>query len=358
MNPICYIVEKEKIEHNIGVLRQRVGARRIYAVLKADGYGLGCQELASVYAACGLDCFAVANVKEAQAVCSAGVPVRELLLMSSAQPEQIPALVDMGVTFTVASRQDADNLAGLPARAHIKVDTGLGRRGFDAEDVERIAQLYAEYPQIQFTGIYTHFADGSSKKMCRRQFERFRNVLTALEKQGIQPGIRHCCNSQAVFHQSGMMLDAVRVGSALLGRIVGESRFGLQRTGICQARIEAVRTLKKGTTVGYGGVFRLPKEMKVATCPIGTHHGFAVSTRNGEQNFVPAFLALLRVIKNRVTGRGIPAARIQGSRCRALGCICTEAVMLDVTGVPCQAGDVAEFDINPMLLHDAPVEFI
>lgn len=357
MSTLRYIVEKEKIAHNIRTLRQRVGGKRIYAVLKADGYGLGCGALAAVYAQNGLRCFAVTDAEEAAAVASAGLDVQELLMMSSAAPEDIPALAQMGVTFTVASLQDAENLEGFSVRAHIKVDTGMGRRGFLRSETEQIAQLYSRFPNIQFTGIYTHFSDGGSKKTCRAQFERFRSVLSALEKQGIKLGLRHCCNSLATFHQSGMMLDGVRVGSALLGRIVGESRFGLQRTGVCRARIESVRTVVKGTPIGYGSVFRSKREMTVALCPVGTHHGFGVATRNGEQNLVPAFLSMLRLIKNRTTGRSVPGARIQGKHCKAVGCICSEASMLDVTGVQCRAGDVAEFDINPMLLHNVPVEF-
>ena len=358
MSTLRYIVEKEKIAHNVGILRQCVGSKRIYAVLKADGYGLGCEALAAVYGENGLHCFAVTDAEEAAAVAGAGLEVEELLLMSSATPEDIPTLASMGVTFTVASVQDAENLADFSVRAHIKVDTGMGRRGFQQSQIEQIVQLYDRFPNIRFTGIYTHFSDGGSKKTCRAQFERFRSVLSALEKRGIKPGIRHCCNSLATFHQSGMMLDGVRVGSALLGRIAGASRFGLQRTGVCQAPIESVRTVAKGTQIGYGSVFRCSREIRVALCPIGTHHGFGIITNSGEQNLIPAILSVLRLIKSRATGRSVPAAQIHGKRCKALGCICSEATMLDVTDVPCCAGDVAAFDINPILLHNVLVEFI
>lgn len=358
MNTMRYLVEKEKIAHNIRVIRQRVGSKQVYAVLKADGYGLGCAALAGVCAENGIDCFAVTDPKEAEAVANAGLPVQELLLMASAAPEGIGQLAAMGVTFTVASEQDAENLAGYSVPAHIKVDTGMGRRGFAAEQAQQIAQLYSRFPNIRFTGIYTHFSDGANKKTAHRQFEQFRAVLAELEKQGINPGIRHCCNSQATFHQKGMMLDGVRIGSALLGRIVGGSRFGLQRTGVCQVPLEAVRAVKKGAPLGYGSIYHAKKDMQIALCPIGTHHGFGVSSRNGDQDLLPAFLSMLRLIRNRLSGRSIPAARINGEHCKAVGCLCSEAAMLDVTGVDCRAGDVAEFDINPMLVHDIPIEFV
>lgn len=358
MSTMRYLVEKEKIAQNISTIRQRVGSKQLYAVLKADGYGLGCAALAGVCAENGIDCFAVTDPKEAEAVANAGIEVQELLLMASAAPERIGQLAQLGVTFTVASEEDARNLEGYAVRAHIKVDTGMGRRGFAAEQARQIADLYTQFPNIRFTGIYTHFSDGANRKTCKRQFEQFRAVLAQLESMGIKPGIRHCCNSQATFHQKGMMLDGVRIGSALLGRIVGGGQFGLQRTGVCQVPLEAVRTIQKGAPLGYGSIYHAKKAMQIALCPIGTHHGFGVATRNGDQDLVPAFLSMLRLIRNRLSGRSIPFALIQGKRCKAVGCLCSEASMLEVTGVSCKAGDVAEFDINPMLAHDMPVEFI
>ena len=358
MSSIRYIVEKKKIAHNIDVLRQRVGNKQIYAVLKADGYGLGCAALAAACVENGLHSFAVTDVREAVAIANAGIDVEEILLMSSAPKEQIPELVGMGVTFTVATEQDAANLAAYPVRAHIKVDTGMGRRGFASHQAQKIAQLYAQYPNIRFVGIYTHFSNGMDAKACKVQYDRFRKVLMELEKLGIKPSIRHCCNSLATFYQKGMMLDGVRVGSALLGRIVGGDRFGLQRTGVCQVPVESVRTIEKGDTVGYGSIFHAKKQMRIALCPIGTHHGFGIATRNGDQDLLPACMSMLRLIRNRLTGRSIPSVKIHGKMCKAVGCLCSEAAMIDVSLVDCQAGDVAEVDLNPMLVHDMPIEFV
>ena len=358
MGHMRYLVEKAKIAQNIHVLRQRVGNKQIYAVLKSNGYGLGCAEFAAVCAEYGLHCFAVTDVREAVALVNAELDVEELLLMSSAPAERIPELVGMGVTFTVASEEDAANLAAYPVRAHIKVDTGMGRRGFAAHQAEQIAQLYEKYPNIRFTGIYTHFSNGMDPKASRQQYERFRKILSELEKRGIKPQMRHCCNSLATFYQKGMMLDGVRIGSALLGRIVGGNRFGLHRTGVCQVPVETIKTVEKGTSVGYGSIFHAKKQMQIALCPIGTHHGFGVATRNGDQDLLPAFLGMLRLVRNRWTGRSVPSAQIGGKTCKAVGCLCSEAAMLDVTGVSCKAGDLAQFDINPMLVHDVPIEFV
>lgn len=355
---IRYLVEKENIAHNVRLLRQRMATGKLYAVLKANGYGLGCREMAILCAENGVDHFAVSDLADAEAVVASGVRVQELLFLSSAPKEQIPRLVQLGVTFTVASESDATRLSDYWVNAHIKVDTGMGRRGFLDQAPDRIAALYEAYPNIRFTGIYTHFADGSNRKGVTAQFARFEAVLNYLQKQGISVGLRHCCSSGSVFLEDAMLLDGARVGSALLGRIVGGQAYGLRPTGVCAVPIEAVRTIPKGATVSYGRTFRAKKEMRVAICPVGTHHGLGLVPLCGRQSFWPALLENLRRLRNRMLGRSVPYAMIAGQKCECLGCICSEMVVLDVTDIHCQAGDTALFNINPILLSNVPIEWI
>ena len=297
MRMLRYVVEKNKIANNIRMLEQRVQSRRIYAVLKADGYGMGCQRMASVCSENQLTYFAVTTLEDAEAVMAAGVPVKELLFLSSAAPEDIPRLVELGVTFTVASEADALALLPYHARVHIKVDTGMGRRGVYFNQASDIADLYMRYPNLQFVGIYTHFADALNRKRTQRQFSRFQSVLQYLQDRQIDVGIRHCCSSSTVFLYDDMLLDAVRVGSALLGRVIDYPRYGIQRTGVCYVPIEAVRTLRKGATVSYGSAYQAEKDMQVAVCTVGTHHGFGLSVLCGKQKLWMELIDVLRYIR-------------------------------------------------------------
>lgn len=359
-----YIVETNKVAHNIAVIREKAGKAMIYAVVKCDGYGTGCHNLARVCAENGLRRFAVTEVREARAVVAQTQPEELLMLTSVTSMEDVQALDACGATFTVASQADAQLLqqyceeTGKQVCAHLKIDTGMGRRGFLPEQAEEVVCLYARFPQIRFTGIYTHFGHAFDPKATKQQYEKFQTVLAALEKAGIDPGVRHCCNSVSIFHHGEMALDAVRAGSCLLGRILGGSKFGLQRTGMCQAPIECVRTLPKGSTIGYGGIYRTTKETKVALCSVGGHNGFGLSLKPGLQSTGTGLLDLLAIVRNRLTKRDVPTVTIGGKACRVLGCICSEAVMIDVTHVSCQPGDVALFDINPLMLNDMEVEYV
>ncbi len=359
-----YVVEKDKIVHNIGVIQDKVGEAMVYAVVKCDGYGTGCRNLVRICADSGLRRYAVTEVREAQTVAEETVPEELLMLTSVVSTADVAALAAVDTTFTVASLADARLLSdyckanGCRLSAHIKIDTGMGRRGFFPESAEQIVDLYYQFPEIKFTGIYTHFGHAFDPKATREQYDKFCRVLSALEKAGIQPGVRHCCNSVAAFHYPHMALDAVRAGSCLLGRIIGGSKYGLQRTGMCHAEIECVRTLPKGSTVGYGGIYRTGKETRVALCSVGGHNGFGVSLKPGRQSPMTGLLDLFAIIRNRLTGRDVPMVTVGGKSCKVLGCICSEAVMIDVTGVACKAGDEALFDINPLMLGDMQVEYV
>ena len=356
METLRYVVEMDKIAHNIQLLRRRAGNRVVYAVLKANGYGLDCGRMAAVCSANGLGHFAVTSLADAKTVRDSGVDLQELLLLTSASPEQIPQLVELGVTFTVACLEDAVNLADYSVSAHIKVDTGFGRRGFHYRD-DALPALYRQYNNIRFTGIYTHFAEGTDSKLTDVQFERFQALCQQLQQQGIDPGIRHCCSSGSAFGRDEWLLDGMRIGSGLLGRVAGADGLGLRRTGICQVRVEAVKSIPKGATVGYGNRFRAPGQMQVAICPIGTHHGFCVATCCGQQTAREGLLEQLRRFRAYLTGSNMPCVQIHGKRCPVLGCAGSEAVVVDVSAVDCQVGDLALVDINPMLLHGMPISF-
>ena len=359
-----YIVEKDKIVSNISVIKNHVKEAMVYAVVKCDGYGTGCRNLVRVCADSGLRRFAVTEVREAQIVAEETTPEELLMLTSATSMEDVEALAAAGATFTVASAEDAKLLQDYCATkqcrvaAHIKIDTGMGRRGFLPQDHAAVSDLYFRFPEIQFTGIYTHFGHAFDPKATKEQYRQFCQVLDALNKAGIDPGVRHCCKSVATFHYPEMALDAVRAGSCLLGRIIGGSKYGLRRTGMCHAPIECVRTLPKGATIGYGSIYRTKKPTKVALCGIGGHHGFGLSLKPGVQSPATGLLDLLAIIRNRLTGRDVPTVTIGGKACRVLGCICSEAVMIDVTGVDCKPGDEALFDINPLMRNDMEVFYI
>lgn len=111
--------------------------------------------------------------------------------------------------------------AGVTLSVHVKVDTGMTRLGFAAEDVEGIEKVYRE-KAFEVTGIFTHFAcsdeiSEDSQAYTRRQYARFEMVCRTLKERGVSVGLRHCCNSGAILAYPEMQMDMVRPGIILYG---------------------------------------------------------------------------------------------------------------------------------------------
>lgn len=351
------MIDGNAMADNLRVIRTAAGDAAIYGVLKADGYGLGLEPMARILARQGIDRFAVTEPSAASALADMGLKEREILLLRPVTGAEAEMLLRKPVTFSIGSPEEAVTLAraairmGVRPRVHVQIDTGLGRYGFPWDEPGRLRFLYESFTVLRFTGIYTHFASPCRARAARRQFERFCSVLGALEEAGIDPGMRHCCESSALLRYPGMALDAVRVGSGFLGRVPGAERFGLRDICRCEATLETVRTLRPGDTVGYGSRYRARREMRVAVADIGSLHGLGAATEGGQKRLFVKLCEWLRQGLTVLRGAGL-CAEADGRRIPVLGRLCSECCVLDVTDMNGEPGDMVAFPINPMFARN------
>lgn len=354
------MIDAAALKENIETVKAAAGAAAVYSVLKADGYGLGLAPMARVLSGRGIDRFAVTEPTAACALAAAGLPVREILMLRPVlAAADIEALLRLGtVTFSVGSPEEAVALAragtrlGVRPRAHIQIDTGLGRYGFRWDDPYRLRFLYESFTAVRFTGIYTHFADARRAGRVRRQFRRFRSVLARLEEAGIDPGTRHCCASSALLRHPEMRLDGVRIGSAFLGRVPAGERFGLRSICWCEATAEAVRSLPAGASVGYGARYRALRDMRIAVVDLGAVHGLGAGVGVGRQRPLAGLSELAGAGRKLLRGGGALRGEVNGAAAPVLGRPCAECAILDVTDADCAPGDIVRFSLNPMYCRD------
>ncbi len=353
-----YIVQKDLMEENIRLVQKAAGSALLYGTVKANGYGLGLEAMVRILSSQGIDRFAVTEPLDAKRICELGLPVTEVLMMRPVtEPGTLEALLALPVTFSVGSIEDARTLSQAAGRlhvlpqAHIQIDTGLGRFGFAAGAPEQIRRIYDQFQDIRFTGIYTHFAFGTDRCLTMRQLHLFQKTVQTLVRVGCDVGIRHCASSAALFYFPETRLDAVRVGSAMLGRILHGERFGLKKVGVCEASIDELRTLPAGATVGYAARFTAKQDMRVATVCVGTLHGLSLEAGRGKKDFLSGLRALAGQAR-RLFRRNVGLyASVNGQIVPVLGVVCTEAVVLDVTGIDCRLGDLVRLPLNPIYLR-------
>lgn len=309
-------VDTENLRRNYRNVRKRVGPEcDIIAVVKGNAYSMGLVPVSQVFAGEGCGRFAVATPEEALELRESGFH-QEILVMGAASTRALPLMVKKNVTLSCGNMNLAQALReestrqGKRALIHLKIDTGLGRMGFFPEEAVEAARLIASWGNVRICGTYTHFATADEENLdfTRWQFQRFNQVLDVLSQEGIDAGLRHCCNSPATTNCPGMHLDAVRPGNLLYGLPSGFCHRECPLLSTCSLKTElvAVREVPGGFPMGYGLKFVTRGPQKVGILPIGFYDGFS--------RMRPSAQVL-------ITGKRIPV----------IGTICMDTVMVDLS---------------------------
>lgn len=358
----AYIVETEKLDHNIGILKQKAGSATVWGVVKGNGYGLGAAKLALALKKQGIDHFAVTDPEEAMAIREAGLREEAILMLrASSCRQELQELLRLDVICTLGSLEDGEALnavaaaMGKTAQAHVKLDTGMGRYGFLPEQTDEAAALW-EYDHISIRGIFTHFHTAGNEKVTGQQFSQFMSAVTTLKQRGLDVGMVHCCNSLGFWYYPQMHLDAVRLGSCLLGRVGYADKAGLKRVGYAQAQVEALRIIPRGHNVGYGGDCTVKRDTRIAVIGIGYLHGYSVERGYDIFRVRDCLRSMGRYFKYMLKRRCL-TVEVNGRTCKVLGHVSMVNLIADVTEVPCVLHDPVKVQINPLDLKGMEVIF-
>lgn len=359
-----YIVDTAALRNNVKVLRKRAGNSAFWAVIKGDGYGLGLLPMARLLRDCGVARFAVTEPADVQAMRDAGMTDCEILVLRpTADPNEVQLLLSLNAILTVSSQDDAAVISGVAgrmgvrAKAHLKIDTGMGRYGFLPTEIDKIRPICTLTENLEITGIYSHFHSAfCNKRQTVAQFEAFKSVLDALKEANIAYGMAHICNSAGLLRFPEYKLDGVRVGSALLGRLSFKGSFGLKKVGYCEATVDELRWLPAGHSTGYGAGWRAKKPTRIAVLPVGYFHGFGCAVGDdifrARDEVRKIFGACKRLIFKKYFH-----VTVNGKKCRVLGHIGMLHTVIDVTKCDCKLGDMAVLNINPILLRGMDIVY-
>lgn len=255
----------------------------VMAVVKADAYGHGAEQVARVCLDAGASRLAVATVDEGIELRAAGLdapiqilaepPVSTVDLI--VENDLIPA-VDT-IDFAVALG-DAADVRGKRAKYHLAVDSGMNRIGVLAEDAADFLRRIDFHRGLELEGVFTHFAtaDEPDEWDFRRQLERFEDALDDIRAAGFDPGIVHSANSAAAIRYPEARFDMIRMGIALYGLHPSPATWGiieLKPVMSVHARVSFEKTPAVGEGVSYGLHYRTPGGKQIVTIPIGYADG-------------------------------------------------------------------------------------
>lgn len=293
------------------------------AVIKTDGYGHGAVQVASMlesydyvwgYAVATLDEAVVLRVAEIQ---------KPILVLGCIFPDQYWEMLKYEIRMNVYTKEMAEAISALAvekgeqAYVHIKLDTGMARLGFSAEEssIEEIKEI-AELPNLVLEGVFTHFAkaDEEDKTFTMMQLEKFEWMTQRLEEEGVTFPYVHASNSAGIIDVRRADYNLVRAGIAIYGLYpseeVDKEKVQLKPALSLKSHIAFVKDIPAGTPVSYGGDFVSEHQMRIATIPIGYGDGYPRSLSD--------------------TGYVL----IRGKKAPIIGRICMDQFMVDVSDIP------------------------
>lgn len=323
-------IDLDALQHNITQILNIVPAKQVMGVIKANAYGHGAGAFCEILEQNNINNFAVSNVYEA-------LDLRQktknstILILGNADPLAAKELAENNITVCIFSPQNAAALnaaakeQGVTLNCHIKLDSGMGRLGFNCKDEAALKAQTEEVFKLEnlnVLGAFTHYAtadrDGDEEaEFTAKQYELFKSacsIVSSVAKQFGKEGlVFHSSNSAATLLDSEIRPSGLyRAGIILYGLTPSAGLklpIDLKPVMSLKATVAQVKTINKGDTVSYGRTFTANSKMTVATVTAGYADGYNRGLSN--KGYV----------------------LIHGQKAPIVGRVCMDQTVVDVTGI-------------------------
>ena len=334
-------ISLDNLTHNFETIRRQVGPKaKLLGVVKADAYGHGAVRVAKHLERLGAGYLAVSNLDECEELRVNGITL-PILMLGFTPADQAERILKNDMTQAVPNLAIAAVHAGGTMKVHIKLDTGMGRLGFQCDDAHFDASLrdilkILTLPGLDVEGVFTHFcvsdeAADECVEFTKIQHDRFLRMIDAVETQGnFRFRLHHCCNAGGIASYPEWAWDMVRCGIILYGTGDLAERMGMKPVMTVKTTVSTIKDFDPDTSISYGRQFFTTRPSRIAVLPIGYADGL-----------FRALSGKLRVLT--------PYGEAQ-----QVGRICMDMCMIDVTDLPqLRVGDEIEVFGEHQLIETA-----
>jgi alanine racemase len=329
---------------NWRTMQKLSGSARAAAVVKADGYGLGIEDVGETLLAAGARDFFVATVQEGVTL-RPYAPDARIFVLSGIWPGMETFFFDYDLVPVLASEEQLAFWMSAIADygdhpCALQIDTGFNRLGLPLDDALALASDVSRPSSFAPVLVLSHLARGDTPDAAtnRLQLESFRTVSAAFE--GVESSLSA---SAGIFLGPDYHFDLTRPGIALYG---GEAVHGvanpMRPVVTAEARIIQIREAGTGQFVSYGGHHTLSRDSRLAIVSTGYADGY------------------MRAL----SGAGVPLRSdgnpgafgfIAGHKVPVVGRVTMDMTIFDITDLPHNAvhsGDYVELIGANILLDD------
>lgn len=345
MNVWCEVYT-ENLLKNIELIKSK-SSKKLFSVVKANAYGLGLNEIASILDPV-VDSFAVSTLEEALKLNTQ----KDILVLTPLCVYNDYEDVQENIVLTIDDEKDLSFLKGdRNYRIHIYVNTGMNRFGIDRGELPLfIDNIHENHKNISIEGIYTHLHNAKDVNYTLKQIDIF--------KQCVAPYLNtieniHCLNSAGFLNEqlreAASFTNAFRAGNLLYG-LAGNAQ-GFKEVCSFKTRMLKSFNVRAGSTVGYNNAYKVKKDMMVGVLPLGKIHKFHCS-----MNSKLSIKAILRMIYRHF----IPLTELyfENKPLTVLGGTPNmDNTLIDATGL--NAGDTITIKLSPVMADSSiPKVFI
>src|SRR5262245_32340624 len=316
---LCFI-DHDALRWNFEQIRTKVGAQvKILSMVKANAYGHGAVAVARTLAAAGGDAFGVATLDEGIELRQSGIGA-PIIVVAGVYQDQLESFFAHSLTPAI---YDLNGLAELETAVsgrraslnfHLKIDTGMGRLGLLAAEIDRWLPQLKTIKALKLEGVFSHFSTAESVEgdYTKRQLKIFSDVVKRMRAEGITPPLVHFANTAATITQPAAYFDMVRPGIMLYGGYPSPAmaqQITLKPVLSWRTKILQLKKVPAGASISYGQTFITRRESLIAALPCGYADGYS------------------RLLSNR------GEVLVRGKRAPVAGRVCMDLTMIDVTDI-------------------------
>ena len=321
-------IQESDLRSNVQNLRSLISnGAQFGGVVKADAYGHNLNIVTPVLIDEGVNVICVDSIDEAIAVRKISDDIT-IVILGYTLESRLFDVVSINAHQVVYSKDIINKLSeiasglGKTAQVHIKIETGTLRQGIWPNQLEDLVEIMKSLPSIHIAGVSTHFAniEEEDSSFAQAQMGQFKRAVDLIYQAGLNPSYVHAACSAAVILYPATHFTLVRPGISTYGfwpsepteriaRMTGRS-IKLSPILTWKTKVAQIKDAPMGSTIGYGRTEILRRRSKIAVLPIGYWDGYDRKLSS------------------------IGEVLIRGQRCKVLGRVCMNMIMVDVTEVP------------------------
>lgn len=313
MRPTVMEVDLDAFLYNIDRIKEKVGNNvEVMPVIKANAYGTYINTRLDIIEKFNI--VAVATVDEGVFIRNLGYK-KDIFLLNQPYISEINDIIENDLIVGISSSHFLEALGndGRNVKVHIEIGSGMGRTGIRPSRIEEYVKKVSQYKNITIDGIYTHLSSpDTDTEYTKKQLHSFETAVKYCKENLTSIRYIHASASNAILNFPEARYNLIRPGIIIYG--YESSNGALEKIDlkpVCKlkSKIIMLKTVKEGTSIGYGRSYITKRETKVATVPIGYADGLRRCLSNNWYVY------------------------INGKKCPIIGNICMDSFMADVSEV-------------------------